>query len=62
MLTADKVQNYKDFMTHHYGKHDRSEELHYYFHTWFEELEVSAKTLERYIAILESQHVYHPTT
>ena len=41
MLIADKVQNYKDFMKYHYGTHDRSQELYYYFHTWFGLLEIN---------------------
>jgi hypothetical protein len=41
MLIADKVQNNKDFMLHHYGKHERSEELKNYFEQWFEILGVS---------------------
>lgn len=41
MLIADKVQNYKDFLTYHYATHPRSRELNYYFLTWLEKLEVS---------------------
>jgi len=38
MLMADKVQNFHDFMMHHYGKHERSEALFNYFNNWFERL------------------------
>ncbi len=40
MLIADKVQNKKDFMTYHYGKHERSKELHAYFDKWLDALNV----------------------
>jgi hypothetical protein len=38
MLYADKIQNYKDFLTHHNGKHPRSDELNLYFNNWLERL------------------------
>jgi len=41
MLIADKIQNYKDFMNHHYGIHKRSDELYKYFHNWFNLLEIN---------------------
>lgn len=41
MLIADKVQNWKDFKIHHLGKHERSEELDYYFRSWFRALGIS---------------------
>jgi hypothetical protein len=41
MLIADKIQNYKDFMKYHYGKHKRSEELHRYFNNWFKLLNIN---------------------
>lgn len=34
MLWADKKQNMKDFMLHHYEKHERSNELLEYFNNW----------------------------
>lgn len=40
MLIADKVQNYKDFMRHHLGKHERSVELLHYFKRWFAVLRI----------------------
>ncbi len=45
MLIADKVQNYKDFMIHHHGTHERSDELYEYFHDWFWLLEIDYKEL-----------------
>lgn len=44
-LIADKVQNYKDFMLYHYGKHDNSDRLFDYFHNWFDKLGISNKLL-----------------
>ena len=41
MLLADKTQNYKDFMLHHYGIHERSIELFNYFHLWIKVLNPS---------------------
>lgn len=38
MLIADKQQNQKDFMAHHYGKHSRSDQLLRYFHNWLDYL------------------------
>ena len=40
MLIADKVQNYKDFLTYHKGTHERSNELDLYFKTWLKCLQV----------------------
>lgn len=44
-LIADKVQNYKDFMLYHYGKHDNSDRLFNYFHNWFDKLGITDKNL-----------------
>ena len=41
MLRADKVQNYKDFLSHHKGSHPRSHELDQYFHNWLARLDLS---------------------
>ena len=41
MLIADKVQNYKDFLTYHYGTHARSNELDRYFNKWLDSLSVN---------------------
>ena len=40
MLIADKVQNYKDFMLHHFMTHKRSNQLYMYFHNWFTLLDI----------------------
>ena len=41
MLVADKVQNRKDFLIHHRGRHPRSDALDRYFRLWLERLDVS---------------------
>lgn len=38
MLIADKIQNQKDFLIYHYGKHERSDKLYRYFRLWLEYL------------------------
>lgn len=57
MLVADKVQNYKDFITYHKGTHPRSQELDDYFNIWLKALDISSDTyLSLCDAIEESKH------
>ena len=44
MLVADKVQNYKDFITYHRDTHARSKELSEYFLLWLATLDIPAET------------------
>ena len=44
MLIADKVQNYKDFVTYHRDTHVRSEELDIYFRKWLAALTINEET------------------
>jgi hypothetical protein len=44
MLVADKVQNYKDFITYHRDTHTRSKELSEYFLMWLAALDIPAET------------------
>lgn len=46
MLIADKVQNYKDFVTYHQKTHARSKELDDYFNIWLKTLKVNANTYQ----------------
>jgi hypothetical protein len=46
MLIADKVQNYKDFITYHRDTHPRSRELSRYFLNWLAALNIPATTYE----------------
>lgn len=41
MLIADKVQNRRDFMIHHFGTHPRSDQLFRYFNMWVDILGVA---------------------
>lgn len=50
MLVADKVQNRKDFILYHRGKHPRSERLDAYFSEWLTALGVSNSEYRRLVA------------
>lgn len=54
MLVADKVQNYKDFMTYHYGVHKDSENLRQYFLNWFKRLEINDGLYQKLIKHIPS--------
>lgn len=45
MLVADKVQNYKDFLTHH-SDTPRRQELHVYFNMWLAALNIDNADFE----------------
>lgn len=47
MLTADKVQNYKDFLTYHCGTHPRSDALSRYFDKWLKRLGITDEDYQR---------------
>lgn len=53
MLVADKVQNYKDFITYHKYTHHRSEELDLYFNQWLNRLEVDHETYHALCKVIE---------
>lgn len=53
MLIADKVQNYKDFLTHHAETHPRRVELDFYFQTWLNVLGVSHERYEELARVAE---------
>jgi hypothetical protein len=53
MLIADKVQNYKDFIHYHHGKHERSSELHVYFRMWLDALGVTSLHYTRLCDLIE---------
>jgi hypothetical protein len=54
MLIADKVQNYKDFRTHHAGTHQRAVELDLYFRTWLDALGVSMEQFYELCAVIDN--------
>ena len=53
MLMADKVQNRKDFEIYHMGTHDRSDQLHAYFHTWLRYLGITEDQYHRFVKLID---------
>lgn len=47
MLVADKVQNRKDFIRYHKGKHEKSDRLDAYFLVWMDRLGITDAEYER---------------
>lgn len=54
MLVADKVQNYKDFLIYHLGKHEKSSELDRYFRNWLRALDVTDAEYARLTAAIDA--------
>lgn len=55
MLVADKVQNYKDFITYHKNTHHRSQQLTDYFDMWLSRLGI---TPEHFFRLCDSINEY----
>jgi hypothetical protein len=55
MLIADKVQNYKDFITYHKDTHPRSVELDFYFKSWLETLLVPDQLFEQLCSLIDAE-------
>ena len=52
MLIADKVQNKKDFMLYHYGKHENSDRLLEYFNQWLYALGVTEERYQELVRLI----------
>lgn len=57
MLIADKVQNYKDFVTYHQKTHARSSQLDDYFNMWLDRLGVFDKQYGELIDLIDRSKV-----
>lgn len=53
MLVADKVQNYKDFITYHSSTHPRAADLDIYFKEWLEALRVPEDSFQRLCEVID---------
>lgn len=53
MLVADKVQNYKDFVTYHKGTHKRSDKLEMYFKQWLDRLGIETSDYSRLCTLID---------
>ena len=56
MLIADKVQNRKDFLRYHYGKHEKSAELDRYFRNWLRALNVTEADYDKLCKCMAQIH------
>lgn len=52
MLTADKIQNRKDFEAYHLGTHPRSASLDIYFKNWMHVLNISESSYQSFVSRL----------
>lgn len=57
MLVADKVQNYKDFITYHRGTHARSDELDTYFRKWLYTLDITENAYKSLCRAIDESRV-----
>jgi len=53
MLVADKVQNYKDFLTYHLKTHPRSQRIDQYFRQWLARLKIGKPRFQELGALLK---------
>lgn len=53
MLIADKVQNRKDFLAHHFGTHANSNILDAYFRLWMERLGIDDAAYQQLTGLLK---------
>jgi hypothetical protein len=53
MLTADKIQNRKDFEKYHEGTHENSDRLAAYFRDWMLILDISESRYQIYKKLLD---------
>jgi hypothetical protein len=53
MLTADKVQNYRDFQAYHSNTHPRREALDLYFRRWLAAVGIDDDTYQRLCCVIE---------
>lgn len=59
MLTADKIQNKKDFVKYHLGTHPRSDRLEQYFNQWLAVLGISDKQYNDMVDYLVARFPQH---
>jgi N12 class adenine-specific DNA methylase len=55
MLTADKVQNYKDFQRCHKATHPHSEQLDQYFGKWLTALDIDDETYDILCRVIDGK-------